>query len=147
MDDGREYRWEYGLLALRMKVYPADGPFHLVEADIVEPFEAGAGNSPHAMIRDKEVLLPPHEDVFPLGEVAVGEVGSFGLLSQRAPGRESGPVVHIGLLRRAPCLVPGLEGVLRSDDFAFEECRQGRMILREAYSPTKRLERLARATA
>ena len=137
MDDRQKKCRGYGLLALRMEVYPADGSLHLVEADIVEPFKARTGNGPYAMIRDEEVFLSSHEDVFPLGEVAVGEIGSFGLLGQRAPGRESGPMVHIGLLRCSPCLVSSLEGVLRSDDFAFEERRQSRMILREAYNPTK----------
>lgn len=120
-----------------MKVYPANGSVHLVEADIVEPFEARARNSPHSMVRHKEVLFPPHEDVLPLREVAVGEIWSFGLLSQRAPGIEPGPVTHVGLIRRAPCLVPGFKGVFVSDDLAFEERRQSRMVLREACTSTK----------
>jgi hypothetical protein len=95
------------------------------------------------MIRDQEVFFPPHEDVLPLREVAVRKVWSFGLFSQRTPGVEPGPVAHIGFLRRAPCLVPGFECIFGSDDLAFEERRQGRMVLREACSPAKQLERLA----
>lgn len=128
-----------------MKVYPANGPFHLVETDIVEPLEARAGNSAYSMIRDEEVLFPPHEDVLPVGEVAVGEVWPLGLLRQGTPGREAGPVVHISLLRGSPCIVPGLEGVFGSDDLSFEECRQGGMILREAYT-SRRLELRSQVT-
>lgn len=116
-----------------MKIYPADGPFNLVKADIVEPFEARSGDSSHAMIRDEEVFLPSHEDVFSLSEIAVGEVGSLGLFSQRTPGREPCPVTHVCTLRCAPFFVAGLEGVFGSDDFSFEECRQGRVIFCEAY--------------
>lgn len=120
------------LLALCMEIYPADCSFNLVEADVVEPFEARPRDSPHAMIRDEEVFFPPHEDVFSLGEIAVREVGSLSLFSQRAPGRKPRPVIHVSPLRCAPFFVTGLEGVFGSNDFSFEERRQGRVIFRKA---------------
>lgn len=114
-----------------MEVYPTDGPFDLVEADVVKPFETCTGDSPHSMIGDEEIFFPSHEHVLALRKVAVGEVGPPGLFGKRTPSRESGPVVHVSLLRRAPRFVPGLESVLGSNDFALEEGCQGWVILRE----------------
>jgi hypothetical protein len=38
------------LLALRMKIYPTDFPFDLVEADIVKPLKTSSGNRPNTMV-------------------------------------------------------------------------------------------------
>lgn len=89
-------------LALRMEIYPADGPFDLIEANVIEPFETRSGDGPHSVIGNEEVFFPPHEHVLALRKVAVGEIGPPGLFGKRTPGRESGPVVHVGLLCRAP---------------------------------------------
>lgn len=115
-----------------MEVNTAHGSLYLIEADVVEPFEAGAGDGPHPMVGDKEVLLPSHEDMLALGEVAVCKVGSLRLLCQRSPGRKPRPVVQICLLCRTPGLIASLERVFGPDDLSFEKGGQGRMILREA---------------
>lgn len=123
-----------------MKVYPSHGPLHLVEANIIEALETGARDRPHPMVRDKEVLLPSHEDVFPLGEIPVGEIRSLGLLGQRVPGGEPRPMNHVGLFGGPPCFIPGLEGMFVPNDFSLKECGQGRVILRETCTERARLE-------
>lgn len=115
-----------------VEIDPADSSLHLVEANVVEPFEASTGYRPHPVIGYEEVFLPPHEDVLALREILVGEVRSLRLLSQRTPRRESSPVVHIGLLRRSPCFMACLEGVLCPDYLALEEGCQCRMVFRQA---------------
>lgn len=42
-------------------------------------------------------------------------------------------MVHVCFLGRAPCFMAGFESVLGTDDLSFKECRQGRVVLREAY--------------
>ncbi len=103
-----------------MKIDATNSTSDLVEADVVKPLEAGAGDGADAVVRHEEVLLPAHEDVLALGEVLVVEIGLFRLLGQRPPGGELRPVLHVGFLRRAPGFVLGLEGVLGADDLAFE---------------------------
>ena len=63
------------LFALGVKVDAADVARYLVEADVIEAFEASPGDGPHAVVRDQEVFFPTHEDVLPLSKVLVGEVG------------------------------------------------------------------------
>lgn len=108
------------LLTLGMEVDPADGAVHLVETDVVEAFEACAVDLPHPVVRDKEGLLPSHEDVFALVEVLQVEVFFLGVTREGSEGREARPVLHIGSVGRAPGGVLGAEGVVRTDDFAFE---------------------------
>jgi hypothetical protein len=60
---------EYSLLALSMEINPAHFTPHLVKADIVKPLKARAIDGPHPMIGNKEVLLPPHENVLPLRDI------------------------------------------------------------------------------
>lgn len=122
---------QYILLAFRMEIDTADGPFYLVETDIVEPLEASTGYRPHPVVRHQKILLPPHENMFTLGEVAVAEVWSLCLFSKRSPRWEPSPVLHIGLLCRTPCFVSRLKGMLGPDDLSFKESSQGRMILRQ----------------
>lgn len=122
----------HALFTFSVEIDPADSSLHLVEANVVEPFEASTGYRPHPVIGYEEVFLPPHEDVLALREILVGEVRSLRLLSQRTPRRESSPVVHIGLLRRSPCFMACLEGVLCPDYLALEEGCQCRMVFRQA---------------
>lgn len=81
------------------------------------------------MIRNKKVLFPSHEYVLTLCEVPVGEIRLLRLFGKRPPGRKSGPMVHVGLLRRTPRFISGLESVFDTNDFSFEERCQSRMIL------------------
>lgn len=111
-----------------MEVNAADGAGHLVEADVIEALEAGAGDGPDAVVGHEEILLPAHEDVLALGKVLVVEVGLLRLLGQRPPGGELRPVLHVGFLGRAPGFVLGLEGVLGADDFAFEVGRESGVV-------------------
>lgn len=116
-----------------MEIDPAYGSFHLIEADIVKALKTGSGNCPHPMIRDQKVLFPPHEDMLTLRKVSVREIRFLGLLRERPPGRKSGPMMHIGLFCSTPRLMARLEGMFGADDFPFEECRQGWVVLREAW--------------
>ena len=47
-------------------------------------------------------------------------------------------MLHIDLVVRAPIRVFGLKGVFVADDFAFEVCRERRMIIRETYTREER---------
>lgn len=120
------------LFALCMEVYSRDRSFDLVEADIVEALKAGARDGSHPVIGDEEVLLPAHEYMFPLGEIAVGEVRALRLFRQRSPSGEPCPVVHVGLLRGTPFFVPGLERMFRADNLPFKKGGQGWVVFGEA---------------
>jgi hypothetical protein len=91
------------------------------------------------MIRNEKVLFPSHEYVFTLCEVPVGEIWLLRLFGKRPPGRKSGPMVHVGLLRCTPSFISGLESVFGPNDFSFEERCQSRMILGETYRCKRRL--------
>ena len=43
-------------------------------------------------------------------------------------------MVHVRFLGSAPCFMAGFKSVFGADDFSFEERRQGRVVLREAYT-------------
>lgn len=58
-----------------MKVDSGHSPFDLVETDIIKALKTSTGYSSHAMVRDEEILLPPHKDVLALCEIPVGEIG------------------------------------------------------------------------
>lgn len=118
--------------ALCMEVDTADASLNLIEADIVEPFEAGTGDRSNPVIRDKEILFPPHENMFALCKVAVCEIGPLGLFGKRFPGWKSGPVVYVCLFVCTPFFITSLKSVLGSNYFAFKECGQGWVILGEA---------------
>ena len=51
------------LFTLGVEVDAVHHTLDLVEADVVEALEAGAVDRPHAMVGDKEVLLPAHKYV------------------------------------------------------------------------------------
>ena len=69
------------LLTLGMEINPTDIPTDLIKTDVIEPFKARAQNLPHAMVGYQEGFFPAHEDVFPLREILVMEIGFFGLFS------------------------------------------------------------------
>ena len=62
------------LFALSVIIYTRESTPLLVEAYIVEAFKASAGNGCDAMVRDQEIFLPSHEDMFSLGKVLVAKI-------------------------------------------------------------------------
>lgn len=62
-------------LALGVEIDSTHTSFNLVEAYIVETFEACACNSLDAMVGHQKVLLPSHEEVLALCVVLKREVG------------------------------------------------------------------------
>ncbi len=82
-----------------MEIYSANSTFDLVEADVVKAFKTCATNRPYPVIRDQEVLLPTHENIFSLRQARDVEIALPSLLLERAKGREFGPVREISLIR------------------------------------------------
>jgi hypothetical protein len=103
-----------------MEIYAANISGDLIKADIVEPFEAGPGDRPNSMIWHEEVLLPPHEDVFPLSEIFAAEVGLPSLFRQRQIRRKSVPVLIVYLLGRSPFLILSAECIFSADHLSFK---------------------------
>jgi hypothetical protein len=101
------------LLAFTVKVNAAHLPLHLVEADVVEALEASPIDGPNPVVGDEKVLLPAHEDVFPLVNVLDVRLPALARLLMILPEcGELGPVGEIDLLVCAPALVLGDEAVL-----------------------------------
>lgn len=115
-----------------MKIYTAYGTLHLIEAYVIETFEARPMNICHPVIRNKEVLLPSHEDILSLRIVLVGEVWLLRLLCQWTPSGKSGPMLHVRFVGRPPVWMFRLESVFRADDLALEEGGQGRVVFSQA---------------
>lgn len=124
------------LLALGMEIDPTHPPLDLIKTDIVEALKASALDGFELVVRNEEMLLPSHEDVFLLPPVfmvhGVYEIDiALRMKTERSPGRKSGPVRKIGLVAGAPCRVPCPEAILlirSAYDLAGEESGQGRMI-------------------
>lgn len=120
------------LFASRMEINPAHIPRYLIKANIIEPLKACSQDLTHSVIWNKERFFPSHEYIFALSTILVVKIWFLGLLRQRPPRREAGPVLHIGLIRGTPGVMSGLKGVLGADDLAFEVGCQGRVIGGEA---------------
>lgn len=112
----------YSLLTPAVEIDAADAPLLLVEADVVEAFEAGAIDSPHSMVGHQEVLLPAHEDVLLVVQVLNVHGSLPGVLSVRAECREFVPVIEIDLFVRTPAVVLREEIVLGPDDLTLKVC-------------------------
>lgn len=108
------------LFAPCVEIYPANVAVDLVETNIIESLEARAGYFSNAMVRNEKNFFPSHEDILTLRAILIVKVGLFGLLSQRAPGRESPPVLHIRLVSSSPCFMASLKSILRSNDLTFK---------------------------
>lgn len=74
----------YLLLTLRMKIDPAYFALDLVEANVIEAFEAGPRYSPDPMVWHKKVLLPSHKYVLTLCGVCDSD-GTFPRMLQIRP--------------------------------------------------------------
>lgn len=120
------------IFALRVEVDAAYASCNLVEADIIEPFEASSRDLSNPVIRNEKVFLPPHKYVLSLRPVLIVKIGFFGLRLDRAVGWESAPVVVVSFLVCTPILVLRLECVFRSDEFAFEIGSENMMLIGEA---------------
>lgn len=119
-------------LALCVEINAAHGSLYLVEANIVESFEAGAGDCSDSVVRDEEVFLPPHEHVLMLSKVTKCKISLLGLFSKWFPCWKPRPVMDIGLLVGSPFLVARNEAVFSANHLALKESRQSRVIFSEA---------------
>lgn len=117
-----------------MKIYTTHSAFHSVEANIIEPFEAGAGNGPNTMVWHKEIFFPAHKDVFALSRIPISIVILPYLFRYWSPRWKASPVGHISFLCCTPCLMPRKEAVFVANNFAFEKGRQCRVILGETFN-------------
>jgi hypothetical protein len=124
------------LLALGMEVNPAYRTSYLIEADVIKSFKTGPRDCANSMVWYEKILLPSHEDVFPLRIILETEIWPLGLFGQRSPGWEATPMLHIDLLIRTPFSVTCLKGIFCADYFAFEIGGKRGMIIREAYRST-----------
>lgn len=118
-----------------MEIDTRDAASPLIKTDVVEAFKGSATNALDPMIRDEEVLLPPHEQVVSIEVVAQRErCGTVLRISgQGLEGRETSPMCQIDLFGTVPRRVGCAEEMLGADDFAFEESGQGRMVIRQAW--------------
>ena len=87
----------------------------------------------HTVIRDKELLLPTHEDRAAVERILHRQVGLLELVLDVAERRESRPMHHVLLLIRPP--VPRQETVPTADDLRIEICRQLGPVIRQATNP------------
>ena len=115
-----------------MEIYPTHCPCHLVETNVVEPFETSTHDLANAVIRYQEVFLPPHEDVLALGAVLIVEIRFLSLLGKRLPGRKARPVLHISFVSSSPARLSGTKGVLWTDYFTFEVGGKGWVVFGQA---------------
>lgn len=118
-----------------MKINATDATRDLIKANIVKPFKTGTRNGAHAVVWHQKILLPPHENVFPLHGVFVAGVWALRLLLERSPGRKPSPVLHINLFIRSPFCMPCLKCIFCADYFALKvRCESG-MIVSEPLDP------------
>lgn len=103
-----------------MKVNAADLTLNLVEAYVVKPFEACPANRPNAVIRYQEMLLPTHEDMFPLWGICDSDRAFPCLLQEGPEGAEFGPVAQVHLCVGPPFVMLGDETIFATNDLAFE---------------------------
>ena len=126
------FTFQDSLFAPSVEVDAADAALALVEADVVEALEAGPVDGEDAVVRDKEQLLPAHENSF-LGLGVLDVYGAaLSLLRVWPEGGEFVPVVQVDPVGRAPAVVLGEEPVLRSDDLTLEIRCEIWVVFREA---------------
>ena len=102
-----------------MEINTGNLPSNLVEANIVEPLKARAGDGTLAVVGDEEVLLPPHENVVFSREVDIFNNPLLQALTVGFEGIEFLPVRQVCSLVGVP-LVLGQEAVFRPDNLAFK---------------------------
>lgn len=134
------------LFAARVKVDPRHGAIALVEADVVEALETSSSNGLDLVIWDQEVFFPSHKQMLALCVVLACEIGRFGVLSKRFPGRETGPVLHVDLFCRAPFWMRSAERVFGTNDFAFEIRGQRRMVVGKPWARSARISKVCDCT-
>jgi hypothetical protein len=121
------------LLALSMEVDALDATRELVEADVVEAFEARTAYSPDSVIRDEEILLPSHEQMLLLIQVLRHLFLARGVFGYRLVCIEAPPVLPVDLFVGAPFRMLCNEGVFASDDLAFEVRCQAWVVFGQTY--------------
>lgn len=117
------------LFAFRMEIDPGNASCTLVEAYIVEAFEARTRDGFDLVIGNQEVFLPTHEEVIVLRVVLEREAWRLSLLRQWPPCGKARPVLHIDLFRGAPFWMCSFESVFVANDFSLEVGCQRRMIV------------------
>lgn len=108
------------LFAFGVKIYSANFSLDLVEADVVETFERGPSDGSNAVVRDQEMLFPPHKDVVSLRKVSDGHWALSSHLLVRPKGAKLGPMAEIDFGIGAPVIMLGKEIILGTDDFSLK---------------------------
>lgn len=120
------------LFTLRVEVYAADFSLDLVEANVVEALEARTRYGTNTVVRNQEMLLPPHKYMLSLGGVSNSDGAFACLFLKGAESGEFGPMAQIDLHISTPVVVLGEKTVLSSNNLAFEICGEGWMIFGQA---------------
>ena len=121
------------LFALGVEVDATDFPLHLVEADIVEPLEAGTCYSTHAMIRHQKVFFPSHENILPLGNIPNHNMALTRLLLEGPEGIKFAPMAQVDLAVSAPALILSKETVFRPDNLSLKVCSEGWVVFGQSW--------------
>lgn len=108
------------LFAFGVKIYSANLSLDLVETDVVEAFERGAGDCSDTVVGNQEVLFPPHKDVVSLRKVGDGNWALASHLLIRPKGAKLGPVAEVDFGIGAPVIMLGEEVVLGTNDFSLK---------------------------
>lgn len=119
------------LFALGVKINAAYFSPHLVEANVVKPFEAGACYGSNPVIRYQKVFLPPHKNVLLLSYVGYRDRAFPSLFLVWTKCTKLSPVTKVDFGSCAPIFVLCNEVILGSNDFAFKICCECRVIFRE----------------
>lgn len=78
-----------------MEIYPINTSLYLVEADVIETLETRTVDCAHSVVRNKEVLLPTHENILLLSQVGDMEVALLSLFLVGSERAELGPMLQI----------------------------------------------------
>lgn len=120
------------LLALSVEVYSLDAAGDLVEADVIKSLETRTIYGFDAMVRNQEILLPAHKEMFLLHPVLGHQLWPRRVFGERLVGRESTPVLPVDLLIRAPFRMLCDECIFAANYFTFKVCRQAGVVFRQA---------------
>lgn len=108
------------LFAFGVKIYSANFSLDLIETYVVEAFERGPSDGSNAVVRDQEVLLPPHKDVVSLRKVSDGHWALPSHLLVRPKGAKLGPMTEIDFGIGAPVIMLGKEVILGTNNFSLK---------------------------
>lgn len=112
-----------------MEVDALDGSRNLVEAYVIETFKTCAADRPNSMVWHQKIFFPAHEQMLFLHPILCDQLWSRGKFGERLVCLEASPMLPVYLLIRTPLWMLCDEGILASNDFALEKCRQAWMVL------------------